>query len=59
MTTTLTEQQLAFTFAEGVEASRYDDWVFYRSQFVNALIGCWSGRMMMTRWSGSKGQYEH
>lgn len=38
MTTTLTEQQLAFTFAEGVEASQYDDWVFYRSQF-NAVCG--------------------
>ena len=29
MTITLTEQQLAFTFAEGVEASQYDDWAFY------------------------------
>ncbi|MCG7576203.1 MULTISPECIES: hypothetical protein [unclassified Halomonas] len=38
MTTTLIEQQLAFTFAESVEASQYDDWVFYRSQF-NAVCG--------------------
>lgn len=38
MTTTLTEQQLAFTFAEGLEASQYDNWVFYRSQF-NATCG--------------------
>ncbi len=58
MTTTLIEQQLAFTFAESVEALQYGDWVFCRSQFVNSLSGFWSGRMM-TRWSGSKGQYEH
>lgn len=38
MTTTLTEQQLAFTFADGLEASQYDNWVFYRSQF-NAACG--------------------
>jgi len=38
MTITLTEQQLAFTFAEGVEASQYDDWAFYRNQF-NAVCG--------------------
>ncbi|WP_445000239.1 hypothetical protein [Halomonas mongoliensis] len=38
MTTTLTEQQLAFTFADGVEASQYDDWAFYRNQF-NAVCG--------------------
>jgi hypothetical protein len=29
MTTTLTEQQLAFTFADGVEPSPYDEWAFY------------------------------
>ena len=38
MTTTLTEQQLTFTFAEGVEASQYDDWAFYRNQF-SAVCG--------------------
>lgn len=38
MTTTLTEQQLAFTFADGVEASQYDNWSFYRNQF-NAVCG--------------------
>src|SRR5690554_4434345 len=38
MTTTLTEQQLAFTFADGVEPSQYDEWAFYRNQF-NAVCG--------------------
>ncbi|ATJ83383.1 hypothetical protein ACFPTY_10205 [Halomonas beimenensis] len=38
MTTTLTEQQLAFTFADGAEPSQYDDWSFYRNQF-NAVCG--------------------
>ncbi|MCE8012941.1 hypothetical protein [Billgrantia desiderata] len=39
MTTTLTEQQLAFTFADGVEASQYDDWSFYRNQFIAVCGG--------------------
>ena len=38
MTTTLTEQQLAFTFADEVEPSQYDEWAFYRNQF-NAVCG--------------------
>lgn len=38
MTITLTEQQLAFTFADGVEPSQYDEWTFYRNQF-NAVCG--------------------
>ena len=38
MTTTLTEQQLVFTFADGVDPSQYDEWAFYRNQF-NAVCG--------------------
>jgi hypothetical protein len=38
MNTTLTEQQLAFTFADGTEPSPYDEWAFYRNQF-NAVCG--------------------
>lgn len=38
MTTTLMEQQLAFTFVDGVEPSQYDEWSFYRNQF-NAVCG--------------------
>ena len=38
MTITLTEQQLVFTFADGVKPSQYDAWAFYRNQF-NAVCG--------------------
>ncbi len=33
MTTAIAEGALTFTFAPGAEASKYDDWSFYRNQF--------------------------
>lgn len=39
MSTTITEGALTFTFAAGAEASKYDDWSFYRNQF---LRGCFT-----------------
>ena len=32
---TIKEGKLTFTFAQGVEAEKYDDWAFYRNQFQN------------------------
>ena len=39
MTVTLTEQRLAFNFDEGVPATQYDEWSFYRNQFNAAFSG--------------------
>lgn len=38
-TTSLTEDRLTFTFENGVKATKYDDWSFYRNQFNNAFSG--------------------
>ncbi|GGA66996.1 hypothetical protein GCM10011369_05790 [Neiella marina] len=35
----LTEDSLKFTFAVGVEATKYDDWSHYRNQFNSAFGG--------------------
>lgn len=35
----ITEGNLNFTFKQGTEASKYDDWVFYRNQFNSAFGG--------------------
>ncbi|MFN3631067.1 MAG: hypothetical protein ACK4XK_13595, partial [Casimicrobiaceae bacterium] len=34
MTTTLRVEKLTFTFPAGWQASKYDDWSFYRNQFA-------------------------
>ena len=35
MTTTITEEGLAFNFPDGWEATKYDNWAYYRNQFQN------------------------
>lgn len=40
MSTTIAEGALTFTFAAGAEATKYDDWSFYRNQFQR---GCFTG----------------
>ena len=35
MTTTITEGGLAFNFPDGWDATKYDNWAYYRNQFQN------------------------
>lgn len=39
MENSITEDRLTFTFDAGVQATKYDDWSFYRNQFNNAFGG--------------------
>lgn len=36
---TLKEGKICYTFPEGWDATKFDDWSFYRKQFQNALCG--------------------
>ncbi|MCY4460672.1 MAG: hypothetical protein OXC26_09815 [Albidovulum sp.] len=38
--TTIAEEALTFSFSDSCQASKYDDWSFYRNQFQPVANGC-------------------
>lgn len=40
----ITEGKLTFTFPEGWNVSKYDDWAHYRNQFIKVCVGLYFPR---------------